>query len=397
MARKVRAERIPSIYVAGVLMEAGMYLPSQSGELVEKKPDKDEGYAHFDGETLTLRNFVYIGPGRRIGSMNVGIDVSNATTEIVFKGDCHIHVNTTGQEMNCALLVNDGKVSISGRGELSLNADGSHRCNFGVYGNGALKITSGTTRLFSAVGDYTVDEDGRRIYGADSYAMKVEKFSAPLARIRGRDDEEDEEDGGTRKPDEKNESGEMNRNNETEVIIDFPKIIFWWWRRGCLLQGLLGLLALLALLLAIWGVFFREPDVLEPDFALLEIEENAEEMPDEGKAVTSSAGGGSVVLNYKYDVQASLSTRRVDLYFGMPSRSNRDAVLQLVVGNQLLAQSGRLPPGYQVSRLTLREDAVKRLREGVYKGELRVLYYNDETGERAILDTKIEVDIAVTN
>ena len=395
MARKVRAGRIPNIYVGGVLMEAGKYLPSESSVLVSKRPDRDEGYAHYDGETLTLCNYSYTGAGRRIGSMNVGIDVSNATTDIVFRGENCISVNAEGPEMNVALLVNDGRAAISGRGELALYAEGSARCNFGALGSGALRITSGTTRLHAAVGNYTVDDEGKRIYEADSYAMKMEKFSAPLARIHGRDDAEEDEKG-RRRPEERNESGEMNRNNETEVIIDFPKMIFWWWRRGCLLQGLLMLLLLLALSVGIWAAFFREPEILEPDFALLEVDPNAEEMEGDGGEASSSAGGGSVVLNYTYDVAVNLTSRRVDLYFGLPGRSNRDAVLQLVVDDTLLAQSGRLPPGYQVSRMTLNSDAARRLKEGVYNGELRILYYNDETGERAILDTKIEVTITVT-
>lgn len=392
MTRKVRAGRIPNIYVGGVLMEAGKYLPSESSVLVDKRPDKDEGYAHYDGETLTLRNYSYTGPGRSLGNMHIGIDVSNANTEIVFRGENCININVEGSAMNVALLVNDGKAMISGKGELALYAEGSTRCNFGVLGSGTLKITSGTTRLHATVGNYIVDDEGKRIYEADSYAMKMEKFSAPLARIRGRDDVKEDEHG-KRRPEEKNESGEMNRNNETEVIIDFPKMIFWWWRKGCLTQALL---ILLALLLGTW-VFLRDPEILEPDFALLEVDPNAEEMEDDGGEASSTAGGGSVVLNYTYDVSVNLSSKKVELYFGLPSRSNRDAVLQLVVGDTLLAQSGRLPPGYQVSRLTLREDAAKRLKKGGYKGELRVLYYNDETGERAILDTKIEVDIAVTN
>lgn len=379
------ARKAASVKIGGVELQAGFYLPSNSSEMVKKRPKKKEGYAYFDGETLSLCNYEYTGSGSKVGSFAVGIDVSNANTEIEFRGENIIEI--TGEEKSAALMINDGKLTIRGRGSLTLHAAGGKKCNFGMLGNGSVKITSGTVCLQAEVGEYTIGEEGERIYAADSYAVKVGKLVARLARIRGDDRDDDE-------TDERTDINEMNKNNETEVIIDFPRFILWWWRRGCLGQLLLLLLALLAL---IFAIHYFTPGILEPDFNILDIDENIEEMEDEGEGVESSGGGGSVVLNFSYDITADLSEKKASLYFGLPSLSNRDAVLQLIVGDTLLAQSGRLPPGFQVRTLYLRDNAIRRLREGVYNGVLRVLYYNDETGERAILDTEIEVKITVTN
>ena len=210
--------------------------------------------------------------------------------------------------------------------------------------------------------------------------MHVGAFVAKLSRIRGSD-----ADGPV-----------MNRNNDTEVVIDFPKVFIWWLRRY-ILPLLLILIAVAALCVAGWALLGRDTEVIAPDFNLLDLERNAESMPDDGtEKAESLSGGGSVVLNFSYKVDVDLSDQKTILYFGLPQQSNKDAVLQVVVDDLLLAQSGRLPPGYQVKELPLQAAAVKRLQPGVYNGEIRVLYYNDQTGERAILDTKIEVTINVT-
>lgn len=383
--RRPATKQVACVSIGGVELQAGFYLPSYSTSLTKKKPDKKEGYAHFDGETLTLRNYRYSGKGTKVGSVAVGIDLSNATTELVFRGENVIEI--TGEEKSAALMINDGKTTIRGKGTLTLHAQGGKLCNFGMLGNGTVQITSGTVCLQALVGEYTIGDEGQRIYKADSYAVKVGKLIARLARIRG-DDRDDEE------KDERTDINEMNKNNETEVIIDFPRAIFWWWRRGCLGQLLLGLLALLAILVTIW--YIQTPEIIDPDYNILEEDENLEEMPDEGDPVASTGGGGSVVLNFSYDVAVDLSDRQATMYFGLPSNSNKDAVLQLIVDDLLVAQSGRLPPGNQVRTMTVYDSAAIRLRAGGYNGVLRVLYYDDETGERAILDTEIEVSITVS-
>lgn len=380
-------KRLTSVFIGDVQLPEGLFLASGSTDPVRKKPDKKVGYAHFDGETLYLYNYSYHGPGRMVGTMAVGIDFSNAQTELVFRGENVIEL--VGQRRSAAILVNNGQLHIRGQGSLSLISRDVKFCAYGLCGNGQVTVSSGTLRLRAQPGAYTETPEGERIYQEDSYAIDIGQLKARLARVRG-DIRVEDENG------EKSDINLLNRNDETEVVIDFPRGIVWWWRPGCLLPLLLLLLSLAALLVAVWALFFTEPEVLEPDFNLLEIEENAEEMEDDGDASESIGGGGAVVLNFRYDVFVNMTSRKANLYFGLPSSSNKDAVLQLVVGDVLLAQSGRLPPGYQISTLDVKEEAVGRLQPGAYNGGLRVLYYDDETGERAILDTEIKVTVTVT-
>ena len=159
------------------------------------------------------------------------------------------------------------------------------------------------------------------------------------------------------------------------------------------------LIASAAVGVTIWAVFFREeaPVVLAPDFAPQEEEENAEDIPDDSdEKLEAPQGGGAVSLSYTKSVKIDISDNIATLYFGNPGKSTQDMVLQIVVQDHVLAQSGRLTPGHQVTKLELEDGAAELLSPGGYEGKYVVLYYNQETGEKAMVNTEIPLTIEVT-
>lgn len=164
-----------------------------------------------------------------------------------------------------------------------------------------------------------------------------------------------------------------------------------------LLIILLVLITVAALAIAAWALFFRNSGpALTPDYAPQETEGNAETLPgDDGNKLESPEGGGAVSLSYAKEVTIDLSDAVANLYFANPGRSNQDMVLQLVVQEQILLQSGKLTPGHQVTKLDLLDGAAKMLSPGIYEGKFVVLYYNQETGEKAVVNTDIPVKITV--
>lgn len=148
----------------------------------------------------------------------------------------------------------------------------------------------------------------------------------------------------------------------------------------------------------IWALFFRgEEMVLAPDYAPQEEEQYVEDIPgDEGGRMESPEGGGSVSLTYSKEVSIDLGERRATLHFGNPGKSNQDMVIQIVIQDNVVVQSGTLKPGKQVNSLELLTDAKDKLAAGIYDGMLNILYYDQETGERAIVNTEIPVTIDVT-
>ena len=154
---------------------------------------------------------------------------------------------------------------------------------------------------------------------------------------------------------------------------------------------------LVASSVAIWALFFREPTkILAPDYAPVETEANAQTIPgDTGDKMESEAGGGSVSLSYSNQVSIDLSEQPAQLLFANPRRSNQDMLIQIAIQDEIIAQSGRLTPGHQVMTLNLQEGATKKLTVGGYNGEFLIFYYSPDSGEKAVVNTEIPVQIIV--
>ena len=163
---------------------------------------------------------------------------------------------------------------------------------------------------------------------------------------------------------------------------------------------LLVLVTAVAVGVSVWALFFRQPEVsvLAPDYAPQDIEQNAEDMGDSSKdKLDAPEGGGSVNLMFQDKVTIDLSDNAATLYYGNPSESTQDVLLQIVVQDTLIAQSGRIIPGNQVKKLNLADGAKKTLQTGGYDGKLVLSFYNPETGEKATVNSEIPVKITVTD
>ena len=163
-----------------------------------------------------------------------------------------------------------------------------------------------------------------------------------------------------------------------------------------LLVVVLLLVAVACLCVAVWALFFRETVVLTPDYAPQQEEVMAETIPDDsGEKMEQPQGGGSVSLTYAREVTIDLAGETASLYFANPGRSNQDIVLQIVIQDTVVVQSGTLKPGNQISSLSLLSGAKNQLAAGVYNGKFIVLYYDPVSGEKAIVNTEIPITITV--
>ena len=164
---------------------------------------------------------------------------------------------------------------------------------------------------------------------------------------------------------------------------------------------ILLLITVIAVGVTVWALFFRdtEPDQT-PDYAPQEIDENAKSMDDDDEKLDASEGGGAVSMVYQKDVKISMETNTATLMFQNPSKSVNDVVLQLILVSKdgtdtVIAQSGKLPPGYEIETMELPEDV--KLSEGEYLGKFNVLYYDPETAEKAVVNGSIEgITVTVT-
>lgn len=164
-----------------------------------------------------------------------------------------------------------------------------------------------------------------------------------------------------------------------------------------LLIFLLLLITVTAVSVTVWALFFRSPDVsLAPDYAPVSTEKHAEPIPNDwGEQTAAKPGSGSVSLTYSNEVTIDLSSREASLLFANPGRSNQDMVLQIVIQDTVVLQSGRITPGNQVMTLELTKAAAGMLSPGGYEGSFLIFYYDLTSGEKAIVNTEIQISVTV--
>lgn len=182
----------------------------------------------------------------------------------------------------------------------------------------------------------------------------------------------------------------MDRNEEREEKKEKKKTL--------ILIIILGLVTLIAIGVMLWALLKKEPDiVLTPDYAPEDEETNRVPIGgDDTSKLDKPEGGGSVGIIYTKDgIVIDLSDEKIKMMFGNPSRSNEDMVVQVVIKDQIIVQSGRLEPGYKVTELDLLDGAADMLEPGGYEGKYVVLYYDPDSGEKAILSTEIPITITV--
>lgn len=169
---------------------------------------------------------------------------------------------------------------------------------------------------------------------------------------------------------------------------------------------LLLIVIILLLIRESWIHASSDAVVLEPDYPLIEEEENAEPTGDDQEKLEADVTGGAVALSYSDQVTYDMAKDMVYLDFTNPGSSTQSMIMQVILYGKkneetgktdeyLLAESGVLKPGNRVEKLNGDKDEQVKLSQGNYSGVIRLLFYNPETGEKAIVNTEIPVEIAV--
>lgn len=162
---------------------------------------------------------------------------------------------------------------------------------------------------------------------------------------------------------------------------------------------LLVAVTVVAIGITAWALFFREIDQpIPPDYAPKEAEQNATPIQGDegGEKLQSPEGGGAVSISYTKEIGIDLSDKTAELYFANPSQSTQNMVIQLIIHDSVILSSGLIKSGNEVRTMTLADGAEKKLALGGYDGKLLILYYDQESGEKAMLNTEIPVTVTVT-
>ena len=167
-------------------------------------------------------------------------------------------------------------------------------------------------------------------------------------------------------------------------------------RRGMkILLILLILLLLLLLFLGAWMLWFRAPE-LAPDYLPPEEDPYATDIEgDNEDKLDRPQGGGAIGMTYRPSVQIDLSRKKAELLYQNPGRSNSDVLVQIVIQDVVIAQSGRIAPGKQIVTMDLLPGTASLLEVGGYDARLAVFFYDPVTAERSLLRTEGKIDLTV--
>jgi len=104
---------------------------------------------------------------------------------------------------------------------------------------------------------------------------------------------------------------------------------------------------------------------------------------------------GSDTITYSDQATIDLKTKKIDLLYKHDMDSSNDAKVELYLvgdnGNLLVAESGTIPVGYQLSEMTLRSDVQNLPSVGTYNGLMKIIYL----GTDGSIATNVDIPLSV--
>lgn len=156
-------------------------------------------------------------------------------------------------------------------------------------------------------------------------------------------------------------------------------------------------LLIICCLCVIGYLLYEKKSTLTPDYAPGTIDTRAIKEKDNEEKIKVSDGGGAMSLSYSNVVAVDKKNKDIKLYYKNPSKSRASVIIELVIiqndKEYVIAKSDLLPPGYTLYNMKL--DTSLNLENGGYKGMFKVTIYDEETGAKQIVNSKIEVSIEV--
>lgn len=132
---------------------------------------------------------------------------------------------------------------------------------------------------------------------------------------------------------------------------------------------------------------------ITPDYPAPPEDEGAEDVEDDEEKLDAPEGGGAVGMIYSTEVEIDLSDKKTTLLFANPNRSTHNVTVQLVIQDQVIAESGLLTPGKRITSLDLKDGMT--VPEGVYEQNAKfvIRFYDPETNACSIVNSEIAVTV----
>jgi len=172
-----------------------------------------------------------------------------------------------------------------------------------------------------------------------------------------------------------------------------------------LLQNRLPFIIIFILILSIgigvgvWGynTFINTP-VVAPEYPLPPEDDKSKDIKNDNSKVDTGEYKNHVSIKITREVSVNLKNKKVSFKYQNFNASNKDAVVTLCIlkddNEYAIARTGLIKSGKEISEMSMLNDAIK-ITQGVYKGRIKIDFYDETTGEKAATSTDFD-DVEVT-
>ena len=163
---------------------------------------------------------------------------------------------------------------------------------------------------------------------------------------------------------------------------------------------LLGII-FIGIIAIIWGykVIFGTP-AITPEYPLPPEDEESIDIVNDNSVNTENESENYASIKVAREVSIDLKSKKVNFIYQNFNASNKDAVVTLCIikddTEYAIARSGLVKSGKEIKTMNLLDDNNIKLKQGVYKGRIKIDFYDETTGEKAATSTDFDdVDVTV--
>lgn len=151
--------------------------------------------------------------------------------------------------------------------------------------------------------------------------------------------------------------------------------------------------------MGIWGYnTFKSAPVVAPDYPLPPEDDKSTEIKNDNTVRNNTEHKNHASIKISREVSIDLNSKVVNFHYQNFNASNKDAVVTLCIlkdnNEYAIARTGLIKSGKEIKIMDLFDDSIK-LTQGVYKGRIKIDFYDETTGEKAATSTDFD-DVEVT-
>ena len=163
-----------------------------------------------------------------------------------------------------------------------------------------------------------------------------------------------------------------------------------------LLFASIAIVGIIAIILGVKAL--KGTPSLVPDYPLPPEDKGSIDIKNDTSKNNYTSRKNHASIKVAREISVDLNKKEVSILYQNFNASNKDAVVSICIlkdnDEYVIARSGLVKSGKEIKNIQLLDDAIK-ITQGVYKGRIKVDFYDETTGEKAATSTDFD-DVEIT-